>query len=311
MIIIIALYIILGIILAFYVILRFSVNITYYVNSETDKLELSAKWLFFKLYPRPEKPLKSKKKKSDKKKESDKKPLDNFEEYSISEVKDVFTDETEDEPGEKIKSLERELENQKKVLAQPHTSKAEDEKGKNDSFSKSKDCKSNKIESKKEKKENDKESGLKAKIRDVKYKWKKYKDYIPMSRKAFRKLLKQIIFYDTEIEITSGKDDAYEAAMKYGKLNIALFNGLGVIGTVFSLNKPKKAEVKCVFDKSVFEYKLSGKIKLRPSTILAILICFVVKFSAVFLKNRHKAKKQYKLRHKQMLNNKELSENEG
>lgn len=303
---IIALYIIIGIILAIYIILRLSVTVSYHANSETDEIKLSAKWLWFTIYPRPDKPSKTIKIKSKKDKKKSKKSKQTFDE-NLSEIEEEFTELTEDELDDRIKSLEKELERQEQKVKQAseipktdkkiNTEKAKNEKNKKD---------------KKEKSEKDKpkDNGLKAKINNIRRRWGTYKDFIPMTWKSFRKLLKQIRFYDTEIEITAGKDDAYDAAMNYGRINAVLFHGLGVVGTVFTLYKPKRAEVICVFDKKLFKYKLSGKIKVRPSTVLGIVIVFGVKFFSLFLKKRHKAKKQYKLKRKLMLNSKELLANE-
>lgn len=309
---IIALYIILGIILAIYIILRFSVKITYYLNSETDELELSAKWLFFQIYPRSDKPVKVKKNKTKNEKESKKdRPCETVQdEFDLSEINDKFVDKTEEELDNKIADLEKELESQKQTLTENAEAHKINKKSDTDNVKIKPENKKKHI--KEPFKSQKKDSSLKFKINKIKETWKKYKDYVPMTWKAFRKLLKRIRFYDTEIEITAGKDDAYDAAMLYGKLNTALFSCLGVIGLIFSLHKPKKAEVKCVFDKKIFECEVSGKIRFRPSTVLGIVICFAVKFFTLYLKKRHKAKKQYKLKRKLMLNKqKELSANEG
>lgn len=311
---IIALYIIIGIILAVYIILRFSVKITYYVNSNTDEIELSAKWLWFKIYPRSERPVKVRKnKKKNKKKLKKDKPIKTVQEkFDISEIDDEFVAETEDDIDDKIKSLEKELEVQKKILSQSEKTHNINEKVNTVNTDSVKTEAKKKKHIKESTKSKDKDNGLKSKINKAKETWKKYKDYIPMTWKAFRKLLKQIRFYNTEIEIIAGKDDAYDAAMLYGKINTLLFNGLSVVGLIFSLYKPKRAEVKCVFDKKLFEYEIYGKIKLRPSTILSIAICFGIKFLIIFLKKRRMAKKQYKLKRKMVLNKqKELLANEG
>lgn len=316
---IIALYIILGIILALYVILRFSLTVSYYVNSITDEVEVSAKWLFFPIYPKADKPTKIKNKKSKKKKKSKnakKAKSENTEDdkFDLSKIESEFADITEEELDDRIKYLEDELENQEQAINRERESPKTDKKINAEKINKKPESK--KPKRKKHIKESPKnkpdDNGLKAKINNAKKSWNKYKDFVPMTWKAFRKLLKQIRFYDTEIEVTAGKDDAYDAAMNYGRLNALLFNGLGVIGTVFSLYKPKRAEIKCVFDRKVFEYEISGKIKLRVSTTLGITTCFVAKFLYMFLRKRHKAKKQLKLKRKLMLNKqKELLANEG
>ncbi len=303
---IIALYIIIGIILAVYIILRLSVTVSYRANSETEEVKLSAKWLWFTIYPRPDKPpktIKIKNKKSKKPKKS-KQTL----KEDIYEIEEEFVEMSEDELDDKIKALEKELERQEKNVKQASEIPKTEKKHSFEKIDNNKKQKDKRI--KNSNNDKPKESGFKEKIKNTRRRWERYKDFFPMTWKSFRKLLKQIRFYDTEIEITAGKDDAYEAAMQYGRLNAVLFHGLGVVGTVFSLYKPKRAEVKCVFDKKVFEYKLSGKIKIRPSTVLAIVIVFGVQFLYMFLKKRHKAKKQYKLKRKLMLNSKELLANE-
>lgn len=300
-----------GIILALYIILRFSLTVSYYVNSETDEVKLSVKWMLFPIYPKADKPTKKRDKKSKRKNKSQKtKPEKNEQDkFDLSQIENEFADITEDELDERIKSLEEELENQEQAISQQNKSPNTDKKINAEEINKKPERKKHIKESPKNKSDG---NGLKAKINKIKDSWNKYKDYVPMTWKAFRKLLKQVRFYDTEIEVTAGKDDAYDAAMNYGRLNALLFNGLGIIGTVFSLYKPKRAEIKCVFDRKVFEYEISGKIRLRLSSVLGIGTCFGAKFLYMFLRKRHKVKKQFKLKRKLMLNKqKELLANEG
>lgn len=307
---IIALYIIVGIILAVYIILRISVTVSYYANSQTDEIKLSVKWLCFKIYPRPYKKIKKNKINKNKESKKSKKSKREFKE-NINEIEEEFVEISEDDLDDKIKSLEKEIERQEQNVKQTNEIPKTDNKSYSDGIDKELNIKQKNKHIKKSQKDNKNNSRLKSKTNNIRQRWKRYKDFIPMTWKYFKKLLKQIRFYDTEIEITSGKDDAYEAAMQYGRINMALFHGLGIVGTVFSLYKPKRAEVKCVFDKKVFEYEISGIVKCRPSTILGIIILFGIKFLYLFLKKRHKAKKQLKLKRKLMLNNKELSVNEG
>ena len=293
-----------------YIILHISLTVSYYASSKNDKYSISVKWLWFKFYPRPDKPNKIVNKK--KKQNKSKNPKQKFQE-NIYEIEDEFVELSEDELDERIKSLEKELKIQKQGLNQSDEISKEGKKDKkiNSDVSKS-DQKTKGIKPiKKSKKEKSEGSGLKGKISRVRELWGKYRDYVPMTWKAFRRLLKQIRFYDTEVEITAGKDDAYDAAMQYGRLNALLFHGLGVVSTVFTLYKPKRAEVKCIFDRKVFKYEISGKIKVRPSTALGIGAVFCIEFLYLFLKKRHKAKKHHKLKRKLMLNNKELLANEG
>lgn len=109
---IIALYIIAGIILCVYIILRFSVKITYYVNSNTDEIELSAKWLWFNIYPRPQKAVKTNKASRKSKIKSEKIYSEKFD---FSKIDNELTNQTKEELDKKIDLLEKELENQKQM----------------------------------------------------------------------------------------------------------------------------------------------------------------------------------------------------
>lgn len=68
-----------------------------------------------------------------------------------------------------------------------------------------------------------------------------------MGWKYFKKLLKAIRFTDTRIVLDVGKEDAYESAMLYGKVQAGLFNTIAILASVFTV-KLKKADVNCIFD---------------------------------------------------------------
>ena len=79
----------------------------------------------------------------------------------------------------------------------------------------------------------------KSKFYELKAQYKKVKPYIPMGWKYFKKLLKAIRFTDTRIVLDVGKEDAYESAMLYGKVQAGLFNTIAILASVFTVKLKK------------------------------------------------------------------------
>ena len=125
------------------------------------------------------------------------------------------------------------------------------------------------------------------------------KRYIPMGWKYFKKLLKAIRFTDTRIVLDVGKEDAYEAAMLYGKVQAGLFNTIAILAGVFTV-KLKKADVNCIFDEKKFGYDVHTLVRVRPSTLIAIGFCTGVNFLKIYLSGRRKKKRAAKRRSKEL-----------
>lgn len=299
---IIALYIILGIILVIYIILRFSVKISYSYNSENNDYDFSVKWIFWTLYPRKPKPKKVKKQIKPKKptQEAIIETSPKIENLSIETPK---SQKTEEDIDKQIEELQKQIDDTKAEIE-------DEEPAEVDYKALKAEKKAYKKEQKEQKKKEklDKKSKRKQKFYDLKKKYYFYKPFIPKSWKAFKKLLKQIRFYDTDMDLTIGKEDCYKSAMLYGKVNGLVFTLLGYLGTAFTLKKPKKININPIFEKNELKFRISGKIYLRLSTILAISICLGVNMLIIYLKQRHKAKKEEK--NKKENENKERLKNE-
>lgn len=139
----------------------------------------------------------------------------------------------------------------------------------------------------------------KSKFYKLKAQYKKVKPYIPMGWKYFKKLLKAIRFTDTRIVLDVGKEDAYEAAMLYGKVQAGLFNTIAILAGVFTV-KLKKADVNCIFDEKKFGYDVHTLVRVRPSTLIAIGFCTGVNFLKIYLSGRRKKKRAAKRRSKEL-----------
>lgn len=295
MITIIVLWILLGIIAVIVILLHFS--ITAQIDLNKKGFDLKVRYMFFDIYPR--KPKKKKQKRS-KKAELPEDSFDDFEEFedNIEESLPVpQTDDTPDKTGEVSEQIvEAKPEKIEKNEADENVSVAEVEDKQEDISDIDTDTnveagaedKPEEITVKQEKK------GFAGKLFH-----KKVKPYIPMGWKYFKKLLKAIRFTDTRIVLDVGKEDAYEAAMLYGKVQAGLFNTIAILAGVFTV-KLKKADVNCIFDEKKFGYDVHTLVRVRPSTLIAIGFCTGVNFLKIYLSGRRKKKRAAKRRSKEL-----------
>lgn len=323
MITIIVLWILLGIIAVIVILLHFS--ITAQIDLNKKGFDLKVRYMFFDIYPR--KPKKKKQKRS-KKAELPEDSFDDFEEFedNIEESLPIpQTDDTPDKTGEvseqiveaKPEKIEKneadenvsvtEIEDKQEVISDIDTDTnveagAEDKpevitvKHEKKGFAGKLFHKKDKGEKKPVSKSKGKK---KSKLDELKAQYKKVKPYIPMGWKYFKKLLKAIRFTDTRIVLDVGKEDAYEAAMQYGKVQAGLFNTIAILAGVFTV-KLKKADVNCIFDEKKFGYDVHTLVRVRPSTLIAIGFCTGVNFLKIYLSGRRKKKRAAKRRNKEL-----------
>lgn len=319
MITIIVLWILLGIIAVIVILLHFS--LTAQIDLNKKGFDLKVRYMFFDIYPR--KP-KEKKQKRSKKSESFEDSFDDFEEFEddIEESLPIpQNDDTSDKSGEVSEQIaEAKPEKIAKNEADENVSVAEVEDKQEDisdtdtNVEAGEDDKPEKITVKQEKKgfagklfhkknKGEKKSASKSKgkkkskLDELKAQYKKVKPYIPKGWKYFKKLLKAVRFTDTRIALDVGKEDAYEAAMLYGKVQAGLFNTIAMLAGIFTV-KLKKADVNCIFDEKKFGYDVHTIIRVRPSTLIAIAFCMGVNFLKIYLSGRRKKKRAAKRRSK-------------
>ena len=302
----IVLYILLGIIAVIVIALHFSVRA--YIKAGKDGVDIKVKYMFWNIYPRPEKPPKKPKKK---KRKREKPPEENQEETSETalnteisqpeeisieelmklEVNDVTPDENPE--GEETDENKEETAEETEEAEETTEEKSAEENPQEDFPEEADD---EVVENDEEKEKSTKEK-VSSKIDNLKGKFNKIKPYIPMGWKYFKKMLKTIRIHHLDFEITVGKDDAYEAAMLYGKVQGAVSGVLALVSGMFTV-KIDRADVKCVFDKKTFDGKVSAEIKIRPSAVIAIAVCVGVNFLKLwlpgFIKSRKKAKAEKK-----------------
>ena len=306
---ILALYIILGLIAVIYILLRFSVRVSYSFDTTAEtKLRVKVKYFFITVYENPEsEKQKLREEKKKKKKEKRARKAEKSEKKRKSEGKENRRDKSpdivdeinslsDDETKEKIKALEREIDEQRKALLQTEIkisksrlsgeAEEKDQKAEQKKLSKreKKELSKLKKEEKKRKKLLKKKD---SKLSKLKQKWNLVKPYVPLVWKTLKKLLKNIRFYNTEIDIMLGNEDPYKAALNYGYFNTAFYQVLAFLCMVFSV-KIKTCDINTEFIVKRFELKASGDIYVRVSTILAIAICFLFNMLKIYLRQKGK-----------------------
>ncbi|MCR5478552.1 MAG: hypothetical protein K6F27_01650 [Ruminococcus sp.] len=274
---IIVLYILLGIIALIVILLHFSVRAT--IKASKQGVDIKVKWLFFTFYPRkPKKPKKPKKKKG----EPDAVPEQTAEQPDLSENGiEQFIKEAEE--VQKQTADEEKTEETQETAAQEETATAKSEK---------KDNKKEK-EKAKEPKPKEKPEKEKGKLAQLKDKFNAIKPYIPTGWKYFKKLLKKIRFTNIEADVTVGKEDAYEAAVWYGKVQGILFGLFGWLSCIFTV-KLKHVDVHCRFNEKITDGEISLKVKVRPSTMIHIAFCLGFNFLRIWLRQRRERKRRIK-----------------
>lgn len=274
---IIVLYILLGIIALIVILLHFSVRAT--IKASKQGVDIKVKWLFFTFYPRkPKKPKKPKKKKG----EPDAVPEQTAEQPDLSENGiEQFIKEAEE--VQKQTAAEEKTEETQTTAAKEETATAKSEK------------KDNKKEKKKAKepKPKEKPEKEKGKLAQLKDKYNAIKPYIPTGWKYFKKLLKKIRFTNIEADVTVGKEDAYEAAVWYGKVQGILFGLFGWLSCIFTV-KLKHVDVHCRFNEKITDGEISLKVKVRPSTMIHIAFCLGFNFLRIWLRQRRERKRRIK-----------------
>lgn len=267
---IIVLWILISIIALIVILLHFSVSA--YIKADDEGFKIKVKYFFITFYPR--KPKKKKNKKMKTKKE------DKVKEFSDS-LDDEFGQESfsENEAVENINVLEEKRSEPDEQFIQNDLSFTNKEKNKRQTLKK--EHKKTEPKNNKSKKEGNTSS--------LKDKYNKIKPYLPMGWKYFKKLLKTVRITDVKINIDVGREDAHEAAVYYGAVQGALFNILGQICNMFSVNI-KKADVNCIFTKNVINGSAECYIRVRPSSMIAIAFCIGVNFLVIFLKQKRNDK---------------------
>lgn len=111
-------------------------------------------------------------------------------------------------------------------------------------------------------------------------------EMIKSSRKAFRHFIKGIQITDIRLDFVAANEDAYEAALLYGKLNMLVFNMIAFIRTFFTISI-EKINITCCYNSAESRYDGKCRLQITPGTLLIVFIRIIYHY----LVNTYKQKK--------------------
>lgn len=282
-----AIKIILGIILFIFIILHFHIIAELHFSNKVQAVKI--RFLFFTIYPFKEKKKNNKKIKSKKNQQVKKRKVKKLKRNKRLK-KELEKDSSELEKA--LKSADRinnredainEILKEAKIDSKRNQDKSTIKdnihaENKQNHFSNNEIKKAEKKLRKKDKKE---------KFLEI---WEKIKLYTPIGKKLIKKLLKEIRFSNLTLKVAVAKEDAYDCAIAFGKVNAVVFNALSLFRIIFNIHV-KHIEISPKFNSNKTDYDLSVEIKIRPSAIIAISVSILVNFLYTTIKQKRKDKK--------------------
>lgn len=111
-------------------------------------------------------------------------------------------------------------------------------------------------------------------------------DLLHTAGKPLRWLLRRITIRDIDLDLAVSDPDAAACAIRFGKVNIAVYNTLALLCQFFQVRK-KQIRICCIYNQPHGTYRGSCQIRVCPAVILGA----VIGFGARFLYRQHKAGK--------------------
>lgn len=111
-------------------------------------------------------------------------------------------------------------------------------------------------------------------------------DLLHTAGKPLRWLLRRITIRDIDLDLVVSDPDAAACAIRFGKVNIAVYNTLALLCQFFRVRK-KQIRICCIYNQPHGTYRGSCQIRICPAVILGA----VIGFGARFLYRQHKAGK--------------------
>lgn len=289
-----ALYIILGIIAFIVIMLHFSVRA--HIKASRSGVDVKVKYLWFDIYPRtPKEKKKPKAKKAPPQEEkAEASPPDiPIEELLKMDVEEVPPD-SESEKAEELSEVQEAEDKAEEKIEEAHEKYTEFEQANEEEHEEDNDEEDSDLFGlDDDDDEKDVHKDEPSRLEKLKNKYTKIKPYIPMGWKYSKKLLKTIRLTDVDIQAKVGREDAYDAAMFYGKIQGAFFSLLGMVAGMFTVSI-KRADIECIFNEKVIDGRAELDVKVRPSAVIAIAVCVGVNFLRIWLPAKIRNRKAVK-----------------
>ena len=94
-----------------------------------------------------------------------------------------------------------------------------------------------------------------------------FKMILESSKKGARRLIKNIKISDIDINFIVANEDAYQAAIGYGKVNMVTYNVISFLRSFFNISI-KEINIFCKYNNNESKYDGRCRVKLRPITVL-------------------------------------------
>lgn len=259
-----ALYIIGGIVLFFVII--FHIPITAAISYVGKEFSLTVKYMFFTIYPRPEKP------------EADETADKPEESTALSEVtaEELSEETSEEETTEETAPDEEPV---KKKLTREEKRALREEKKRQKTIEKRR----KKREKMMKKRKREEIMNLVGMVIDT----------LKKSGKVFRRLVRGIAIHDISLDIDVANEDAYEAALGYGKMNMIVYNIVSFLRSFFTVSIDH-ININCKYNSSDSRYDGACVVRVTPATLLAVVLGLAVRFLFVYLRKKREIRKELK-----------------
>lgn len=92
-----------------------------------------------------------------------------------------------------------------------------------------------------------------------------------------KRLCGKIYVDGVKIDLTAANEDAYEAAMLYGKLNAGVYNAIAFMKTLMKRFRLDSVRIDCIFNSPKENSRYDGecRVKLRPASLLNAILAIV------------------------------------
>ena len=117
------------------------------------------------------------------------------------------------------------------------------------------------------------------------------KTILESSKKGLRHIVKGIYISDILLDFTVANDDACDAAISYGKINMITYNVISFLRAFFTVSI-KKIDITCKFNSPDSIYNGECNVSVRPATLLLAAISIFYHYLINTNKNKKEALKE-------------------
>lgn len=96
-------------------------------------------------------------------------------------------------------------------------------------------------------------------------------------KRSLLKLFRHIWINDLVVDFVAGGEDAFEAAMNYGKLNAVTYNVISLIRIWFPISV-QTVDIACDFNSKESKFDGEFSVNLRLGTLISVAVVWLLEF---------------------------------